>query len=58
MCLCTITNYIHMYICSKHLQKPRWGKLLLLVALATTFGGAVSTGYCIGVINAPSKVRY
>ncbi|EDW46869.1 solute carrier family 2, facilitated glucose transporter member 1 isoform X1 [Drosophila sechellia] len=37
-------------------QKPRWGNLLLLVALATTFGGAVSTGYCIGVINAPSKL--
>ncbi|KAH8372989.1 hypothetical protein KR009_009609 [Drosophila setifemur] len=38
------------------IQKPRWGNLLLLVSLATTFGGAVSTGYCIGVINAPSKL--
>ncbi|XP_034652185.1 solute carrier family 2, facilitated glucose transporter member 1 isoform X1 [Drosophila subobscura] len=37
-------------------QKPGWSKLLLLVAFATTFGGAVSTGYCIGVINAPSKL--
>ncbi|XP_017839081.1 solute carrier family 2, facilitated glucose transporter member 1 isoform X2 [Drosophila busckii] len=33
-----------------------WGKLLLLVAFATTLGAAVPTGYCIGVINAPAAI--
>ncbi|XP_030563135.1 solute carrier family 2, facilitated glucose transporter member 3-like isoform X1 [Drosophila novamexicana] len=37
-------------------QKPPWSKLLLLVAFATTLGAAVPTGYCIGVINAPSAL--
>ncbi|EDW85589.1 uncharacterized protein Dwil_GK23076 [Drosophila willistoni] len=37
-------------------QRSKWGKLLILVAFATTIGGAVPTGYCIGVINAPSKL--
>ncbi|KAH8394643.1 hypothetical protein KR222_000857, partial [Zaprionus bogoriensis] len=37
-------------------QKPKWSKLLLLVAFATTLGAAVPTGYCIGVINAPQAL--
>ncbi|XP_075167870.1 sugar transporter 1 isoform X2 [Haematobia irritans] len=35
-------------------KQPKWGKLLTLVAFASTFGSAVPVGYCIGVINSPA----
>ncbi|XP_037034948.1 solute carrier family 2, facilitated glucose transporter member 1-like isoform X2 [Bradysia coprophila] len=36
------------------LERAKWGKHLIIVSIATTFGAAVPVGYNIGVINAPA----
>lgn len=35
--------------------KEPWGKLLILIGFAATFGAAVPVGYCIGGINSPAQ---